>query len=63
MTEKKPYSPPQLFRIELNHEQAILSACSVGTISVAQNGNGGCRPNVCKRNTAMGATNSGPNPS
>ncbi len=61
MTEKKPYSQPQLFRIELNQEQAILSACSVGTMSVSMNGNGGCRPNVCKRNNAMGATNSGPN--
>jgi hypothetical protein len=29
MTEKKPYSPPQLFRVELSREQAILSACGL----------------------------------
>ena len=29
MSEKKPYNPPQLFRVDLNHEQAILSACSL----------------------------------
>ena len=29
MTEKKPYSQPQLFRVELSQEQAILSACSL----------------------------------
>lgn len=36
MTEKKPYSPPQLFRVELNQEQAILSACSLTTMSTRQ---------------------------
>ena len=29
MIEKKPYSAPQLFRVELSQEQAILSACSL----------------------------------
>ena len=28
MTEKKPYSPPQIFQVELNQEQAILAVCS-----------------------------------
>lgn len=37
MTEKKPYSPPQLFRVELNQEQAILSACSLMTMSAVAN--------------------------
>ncbi len=29
MSEKKPYSPPELYRVELNQEQAILSVCSL----------------------------------
>lgn len=45
MTEKKPYSPPQLFRVELNHEQAILSACSL----MARNPAAGRFDLVCRR--------------
>lgn len=63
MTEKKPYSQPQLFRIELNHEQAILSACSLTTTSASQSGNGGCRPNNCKRHNGLGGRDSGARPS
>jgi len=66
MDNKKRYSPPQLFRVELSQEQAILSACSLATTTASQGGNGGCRPNGaggCKRrNNAMG-TDSGPRPS
>ncbi len=29
MREPNPYTPPELFRVELNQEQAILSACSL----------------------------------
>jgi hypothetical protein len=66
MTEKKPYTRPQLFRVELNQEQAILSACSLTTMTAGQGGNGGCRPTSaggCKRrNNAMNA-DSGARPS
>ncbi|BFU90247.1 MAG: hypothetical protein NTAFB01_14340 [Nitrospira sp.] len=63
MTEKKPYSMPQLFRVDLDQEQAILSACSLMTTSVSQGGNGGCRPNNrggCKRRFSGRRTDSGP---
>ena len=66
MTEKKPYSQPQLFRVELNQEQAILSACSLTTNTASQGGNGGCRPNSaggCKTRNGGGGTDSGPRPS
>lgn len=66
MTEKKPYSPPQLFRVELNQEQAILSACSLLTTNASQGGNGGCRPNSaggCKRRIGPRRRDSGPRPS
>jgi hypothetical protein len=66
MTEKKPYSQPQLFRVELSQEQAILSACSLTTNTASQNGAGGCRPNSnggCKRRTNANNTDAGPRPS
>jgi hypothetical protein len=66
MTEKKPYNLPQLFRVELSQEQAILSACSLTTTSVSNNGNGGCRPlsgGNCKKHTGGGGSDSGARPS
>jgi len=62
MSTKKTYSPPQLFRVELNQEQAILSACSLSTTSVSGGGNVGCRPNSaggCKRRTRTRNNDSG----
>lgn len=66
MTEKKPYSAPQLFRVELNQEQAILSACSLTTMSALANSlrngcraNGQCQPpgspGGCKKSNVRGA--------
>ena len=63
MDKKKTYNPPQLFRVELNQEQAILSACSLATTSASQGGNGGCRPNNCKRRNGGGGSDSGARPS
>jgi hypothetical protein len=50
---KKPYITPQLFRIELNPEQAILSACSLMTMTAANGGSGSCRTQGggCKRHS------------
>jgi hypothetical protein len=64
MDDKKPYSPPQLFRVELNQEQAILSACSIAAMTVADAGGNGCRqlPPFCK-DTGQNAHDSGPRPS
>jgi len=46
MTEKKPYSPPQLYEVTLDQEQAILTACSLTTVSIAAGtGTNGCRVN------------------
>ncbi len=50
MYDKKPYSPPQLFRIELNQEQAILSACSLMATNPASGGlDLVCRSGGCKK--------------
>jgi hypothetical protein len=66
VNDKKLYSSPQLFRVELNQEQAILSACSLTTNTASQGGNGGCRPNSaggCKRRNGTGGRDSGARPS
>ncbi len=73
MGAKKIYSSPQLFRVELNQEQAILSACSLTTVSALANAlTQGCRPNGacqppggaggCKKSnvTGAGCRDSGP---
>lgn len=64
MTEKKSYSPPQLFRVELNQEQAILSACSL----IANNPMAGgmdirCRAGACKKASSAGVGDSAMRPS
>jgi hypothetical protein len=48
MDNKKTYSPPQLFRVELNHEQAIISACSITAVNLVGSGNALCQANGCK---------------
>jgi len=65
MTKKKPYSQPQLFRIQLNQEQAILSACSLTTTAVANGGGTACRSpgqGGCKNHSNANG-DSGPRPS
>ncbi len=48
MSNKKPYEPPQLFEVALDHEQAILSSCSILTSSLSAGGTTGCRaPSGC----------------
>lgn len=65
MTKKRPYSPPSVFRVELNQEQAILTACSLMTASLLSGGMMSCRgmmPFACKR-TFFLAGDSGARPS
>lgn len=64
MSEKKPYSQPQVFEVELNPEQAILSACTTPAVSAQAGGGPYCRPsNGCKRATSSSGSNSGARPS
>jgi hypothetical protein len=42
MSGRKPYTKPELIQVNLNHEQAILSACSTGTNSAVSGGAGSC---------------------
>jgi hypothetical protein len=64
MTEKKPYSPPQLFRVELSQEQAILSACSLTASNpMAGGADIRCRAGACKKAAGAGVGDSGQRPS
>ncbi len=56
---KKIYETPKIFRIRLNHEQAILSTCSTTTVSTQSNGTAGCRINICRKAVAAVSLDSG----
>jgi hypothetical protein len=49
-------STPQLFRVDLNAEQAILTSCSITTMALSNGGNMSCHAGVsgCKRFTGAG---------
>jgi hypothetical protein len=58
-TNKKPYTAPQVFRVELNHEQAVISTCSTTAANAMTGGTGaGCRSGACKFGGAGGSANS-----
>ena len=60
-TEKKPYSPPQIFEVELNQEQAILALCSTNTTGLSNSGTVGCSStNSCRRFTGSGGSGAQP---
>lgn len=57
---KKAYQQPQVFRVALDPDQAILTACSITAMSLIGNGNSRCKslaqvpPLGCKSDSAMG---------
>ncbi len=64
--EKKSYTTPQILRVQLNHEQAVLSVCSSGVGSISTNSplsSSFCRSGtpICKRysNASGGDDNTG----
>lgn len=62
MIRKKKYSQPQVYRVELNQDQAILSTCSLtATNPMAGGGDVLCRSGACKK--AAGIGNSAMRPS
>lgn len=50
MSDKKSYSPPQIFQVELNHEQAILSTCTSTFTSMSNTTGTLCRTFTSCRN-------------
>ena len=55
--QKRPYESPKLFRVVLNHDQAILSGCSTSSTRVNQNTGANCRRG-CRRANATRAADS-----
>jgi len=63
MEEKRPYTKPSILKVQLSHEQAVLSACSVTGTTLSSNvapffcvpGAGNCR----KRGGAGGSDSCG----
>ncbi len=52
---KKSYTAPQLFRVVLDQEQAILAACSLMATTVQNVGGNNCRPQIkCKKGNGAG---------
>lgn len=51
MSTKKTYSSPSLYRVDLDPDQAILSACSIATSAAYNNGSARCNTVLipCKR--------------
>lgn len=49
--EKKPYSKPAILKVQLSHEQAVLSACSVTFTDTSRNHGSWCRIRGCRRST------------
>ena len=55
MMVKKPYTKPVILRVELNHEQAVLSACSTGVTSLSTVTQGFCRTSpACRKGPCSG---------
>lgn len=46
--DKKSYIPPEITRVVLRSEQAILSPCSASFTSAFSGGGGDCMANDCK---------------
>ena len=64
MSVKKDYVSPQIYRVELNHEQAILSACSVSAANAKAGGASvTCRSGGCKADKAGGSSDNAFRPS
>ena len=55
MSQKKAYTPPKIFQVELNQEQAILTTCATGTTNPSSRATGGCST-ACKKLTRTGGS-------
>ena len=62
MNEKKPYTSPKIFRVELNQEQAILAMCSNSTTNLSNVTGSSCKA-ACRRSTTGSGKDSANNPS
>ncbi len=59
-TEKQKYESPKLYRVVLNHDQAILSGCSTASTSLSVNSASFCinTGTTCRKSNVSGSANS-----
>ena len=57
---KRFYVSPQVFRVDLDHEQAILSQCSILAMNAMNMMNMSCKVNRCKAGGGMMFADLGP---
>ena len=57
---KRPYVSPQIFRVDLDHEQAILTQCSILAMNALNGMMVSCRVNSCKNTGNPMNADSGP---
>lgn len=52
---KKKYEAPKIYRVVLQHDQAILSSCSTTTTTTSTGTGAYCRASVCRKGTTSSA--------
>ncbi len=57
---KRSYVSPQIFRVDLDHEQAILTQCSLMAMNASNGMTVVCRVNSCKNHNNPMNADSGP---
>ncbi len=63
MKVKRAYTRPEIFRVELKPDQAVLSACSLTTTNIANGMMTTCRVLSCKSHSSASMSDSGARPS
>lgn len=59
-SKKKKYESPKVYRVVLNHDQAILSGCSTASTSLSVNSNNWCinTGTTCRKSNSTNSANS-----
>jgi hypothetical protein len=55
--EKKKYTKPTVIKADLNHEQAVLGACSASSVSIEDSTMNYCVVSGCKQWDGHGSMN------
>ena len=60
---KRPYTPPTIVRVKLEHQQAVLAACSTTTASLSTSSSSlRCQPSTattpCRKSSTSGGRDS-----
>ncbi len=56
-TVKRVYEKPTILKVQLSHEQAVLSVCVVGAVNLSGNQTASCLSNCRRANMSGGDLN------